>query len=376
LRRKENETRKISREGEIVGWLRDDPQCLQPLTVSKVCLPESEDGHWLDLDAVVVLSWKGQEFRFGVETKLMSTPKVIEAAIDQARRGCQGRSLNPMILVPYLPQSQLEVLMSRELSGLDMCGNGVVTVPGQLLFYRTGFPNKYPHNAGIRNVYRKESSIVARVFLLRPSFRSLGSLLKETDSRGGEVTLATASKVCSELDNDLVIERKREPGGRNQRLRLLQPDKLMDRLDTHYTPPEVTKVFTGNWTLTEERLREELWAWAEETKERVVLTGSSSISAYAVMAREPLQSFYCSNVESASKWLGESLRQTSRFANVQLRETRDKFVYFDRRKDLVASPIQVYLDLMTGDKREQEAAEQVRRFIMDAVKQPRNGEPA
>ena len=152
--------------------------------------------------------------------------------------------------------------------------------------------------------------------------------------------------------------------------------KLLDRLDTHYTPPEVTKVFSGNWTLTEERLREELWAWAQETKERIVLTGESSISAYAVMAHEPLQAFYCSNVENASKWLGESLRQTSRFANVQLRETRDKFVYFDQRKDLVASPIQAYLDLMTGDKREQEAAEQVRQFIMDTVKQPWNGEPA
>ena len=205
---------------------------------------------------------------------------------------------------------------------------------------------------------------------------ALGGLLEETNARGGEVTLATASKVCSELDNDLVIERKREPGGRNQRLRLLRPRKLLDRLDTHYTPPEVTKVFSGNWTLTEERLREELWAWAQETKERIVLTGESSISAYVVMAREPLQAFYCSSVENASKWLGESLRQTSRFANVQLRETRDKFVYFDQRKDLVASPIQAYLDLMTGDKREQEAAEQVRQFIMDTVKQPWNGEPA
>ena len=112
---------------------------------------------------------------------------------------------------------------------------------------------------------------------------ALGGLLDETNARGGEVTLATASKVCSELDNDLVIERKREPGGRNQRLRLLQPRKLLDRLDTHYTPPEVTKVFSGNWTLTEERLREELWAWAQETKKRIVLTGESSISAYVVM---------------------------------------------------------------------------------------------
>ena len=92
------------------------------------------------------------------------------------------------------------------------------------------------------------------------------------------------------------------------------------------------------------------------------------------MAREPLQSFYCSDIESAAKWLGDPLREASRFANVQLRETRDNFVYFDQREDLLASPIQVYLDLMTGDKRDQETAEQVRRIIMDAVQRTSNGE--
>ena len=165
--------------------------------------PENDNGDWLDLDAVIVLSWKDKEFRFGVETKLISTPKRIAAAIDQARRECEGQNLNPMILVPYLSQPQLELLMSQETSGLDMCGNGVVIVPGQLLWYRTGFPNQYPHNAGIKNIYRRESSIVARTFLLRPSFRSLGGVLEEIISRGGEVTLATVSKVCSQLDNDL-----------------------------------------------------------------------------------------------------------------------------------------------------------------------------
>jgi hypothetical protein len=339
-----------------------------------VSTPENGNGDWLDLDAVIVLSWKERQFRFGVETKLISTPKRVAAAIDQARRVCEGQNLNPMILVPYLSQPQLELLMSQEASGLDMCGNGLVIVPGQLLWYRTGFPNQYPHNAGIKNVYRRESSIVARTFLLRPSFRSLGGVLEEVISRGGEVTLATVSKVCSQLDNDLVIERKREPGSRNQNLRLLQPDMLLDRLDAHYTPPEVTKVFTGKWALSEEDLRQELRAWAQETKERVVLTGSSSVNAYAVMAREPLQSFYCSDIESVTKWLGDPLREASRFANVQLRETRDNFVYFDQREDLIASPIQVYLDLMTGDKRDQETAEQVRRSIMDAVRQSSNGE--
>ena len=244
-----------------------------------------------------------------------------------------------------------------------------------LLFYRTGFPNKYPRSAGIKNVYRKESSIVARVFLLRPRFQSVGAVLEEITSRGGEVTLATVSKVCSELDDDLVIEREASSRWSEPKTSFAAGRQAYwTSLEANYSPPEIAKSFTGNWTLNEERLRKELWAWAQEANERIVLTGSSSINTYAVMAREPLQSFYCSDVEGASRWLGEPLRETSRFANVQLRETRDNFVYFDQRENLVASPIQVYLELMTGDKRDQETAQQVRRFIMDALEQSRNGE--
>jgi hypothetical protein len=358
----------------MLSWLRDDPASLRPLTVSEVQGPSSDHGHWLKPDVVIALSWKDKEFRFGVETKSISTPKGITAAIDQARRGCAGQNLNPMILVPYLSQHQLELLTNQELSGLDMCGNGVVIVPERLLWYRTGFPNKYPRNTGIRNIYRKESSIVARTFLLRPSFQSLGDVLQEIVARGGKVTLATVSKVCSELDNDLIIERKRETKSRNQTLRLLQPDMLLDRLTTHYVPSEVTRAFIGKWALSEERLRQELRAWAQESKQRVVLTGASSVNAYAVMAREPLQEFYCSDIESATKWLGDPLREVSHFANVLLWETRDKFAYFDQREDLLASPIQVYLELMTGDKRDQETAAQVRRIIMGAVRRTSNGE--
>ena len=45
-------------------------------------------------------------------------------------------------------------------------------------------------------------------------------------------------------------------------------------------------------------------------------------------------------------------------------ETKDNTVYFDRRPGLVASPVQTYLELVTGDKRSQETAEQLRRPIL------------
>jgi len=107
---------------------------------------------------------------------------------------------------------------------------------------------------------------------------------------------------------------------------------------------------------------------------RVVLTGASSIESYAVMAREPMQSFYCTDINKAVASLGGDVRETDRFANVTLLETQDDFVYFDRRPGMVASPIQCYLELVNGEPREQETADQVRGVIRWQLAQVAQGE--
>jgi hypothetical protein len=59
--------------------------------------------------------------------------------------------------------------------------------------------------------------------------------------------------------------------------------------------------------------------------------------------------------------------QSDRFPNLELIETEDETVYFDAwQKDNFwwASPVQVYLELMSGDKRDQETAEQVRSLLL------------
>ena len=53
-------------------------------------------------------------------------------------------------------------------------------------------------------------------------------------------------------------------------------------------------------------------------------------------------------------------------------ETEDETVYFDAREERDfwwASPVQVYLELMAGDKRDQETAEQVKSLILKEVKE-------
>jgi hypothetical protein len=358
------QTRKIPSEAELLALLRQGRLLLPPVTITEVRnAPVRRKSRGLQIDAVAEIRWGRRKYRFAIACRSLTTPKALTAAIEQARRQSKPPCL-PLVLVPYLSPERLATLEQEQVSGLDACGNGVLIVPDELFVYRTGAPNQFPRGDRIFNIYRRTSSLVARVFLLVPEFDSVGEAGQETARRGGQVTVATVSKVCSTLDNDLVIDRRRAPGSKKRQLRLLQPDKLLELLAENYVPPAVTRTVTGKYSKSPDELRNALAAWKEKTGERVVLTGVGSVYAYAVMAREPVQPFYCSDLAGVLEWLGDDFKETTRFANVTLLESRDDFVYFDVRPDLTASPIQTYLELSTGDKRDRETAEQVRRLIL------------
>jgi hypothetical protein len=309
-----------------------------------------------------------------VETRRLWTPKAVSEATEAARRAAAVTGLNPLVLVPYLGEERILSLEAEGVSGIDLCGNGVVVVPGELLILRTGFPNRFRWEGTIKNVYRRNSSIVARLFLIVPRFDSVKAALEEIRRRGGGVAIATVSKVCKSLENDLVIERERGEAPVARRLRLLQPEKLLDLLADNYVPPEVRRSLRGKCALPPEAFRDRLAGGGADGNLKVVLTGTSSVDAYAVMAREPVQSFYCNDIDAVVARLGGDLRETDRFANVTFQETRDDFVYFDRRPGLIASPIQTYLELARGDQREKETADQVRRLILGRRDRASGGE--
>ena len=209
---------------------------------------------------------------------------------------------------------------------------------------------------------------VPRAFLLKPQYDSITQLMDEIKSRGGNITQSTVSKVCGSLDQDLVIERTKGQLPRTRNLRLLQPDKLLELLTENYAPPLINQRLTAKTTLAPDQFCRRLMEWGMEAGEKAALTGSSSAGQYAVMAREPIQSLYCSNLESLLRRLGPDLEEMSRFPNIELLETEEDFVYFDVRDNLAASPVQTYLELMQGDKREQETAEQLRKVILQPLK--------
>src|SRR3954471_7252722 len=186
-------------------------------------------------DLVLEAKWDGGKARFVAEIKSVSTPKEFEAATWKAEAHARSARALPMILLPYLRESQLRELEERKVSGIDLCGNGVVVVPGRLTVFRTGHPNQFRSSAPIKNVYRRNTSMVGRAFLSTPAYSSLKAVCDAVNAknllvRKGERTpmrVATAWKALKGLQDDLIVER-------SDGFRLLQADKLLENLAENY----------------------------------------------------------------------------------------------------------------------------------------------
>jgi hypothetical protein len=263
-----------------------------------------------------------------------------------------------MVVVPYLSPRALDRLREEKVSGIDLSGNCLVVVPGEWFIRSTGAKNRYPARASIKNVYRGVSSLVARVFFARPDFPSVQDILNEILSRGGKITLPTVSKALKGLEEDLLV-------GREEIIRVLQPDRLLDLLLENYRAPVVGRRLQIKVTDREGTFRQ----FARNARESNVYVAGDLPSRYVVLpTTDDVRRIYASSVEAVTE--GVEFEEYSRFPNVELVEVEDQTVYFDPDEENGfpwISALQTYLILASGGKREQEAAAQIRPDLIAAA---------
>ncbi len=323
------------------------------------------------IDAIIEGAWDAAKARFAVAAMALSTPKAFFTAISVLKASRLPDGCRPMVMMPFLAGDHLGELERSGMSGIDLCGNGVVIIPGRLFIARSGNKNCFSTYAPIKNVYRKNSSLVGRMLLSYPVLSSVKNAVETVgafDTLAAAalkkpLTFATVSKVLAGMEQDLLVAR--EKGA----LRLLQPDVLLEKLALNYTQPQcaasiAVKVRTGKLPLEKLLLRESL---AQNLP--VMATGLSSVSRYAVMQRGEMLSIYCPGADDLLKRLPATA--SDRFPNLEIIETRDAEVYFDARREqgfCWASPVQTFLELMQGDKRDRETAQRIKTVIVDRVR--------
>ncbi|MGA1796851.1 MAG: hypothetical protein ACMUIL_13430 [bacterium] len=357
--------KKMPTEKEIIEQLRRGKVLLPPLYIRFLeAHPEADRNHRLDV--FVEVSWRDSTVRFAVECKSISTPKAFQDGLSLLKSSNLPKNYLPMLIMPFLSESQLQELERDMISGIDLCGNGVVVVPGMFAVFRSAGKNRFSSSAPIKNIYRKNSSMVGRVFLVNSGYDTVQNICSEINRRNilvnhwdkKPMSLSTVSKSLKALEEDLIVER-------DDTIRLLQPDKLLEKLSENYVPPKIKEKV--RLKVAEERgtIKELLLKQSQELGLPLVATGTSSVTQFAVMQRGDLFSVYSPRLEMLMERMSGS--QSDHFPNLEIIETEDETVYFDARRDggfWWASPVQVYLELMAGDKRDQETAEQVKSHLL------------
>ena len=309
---------------------------------------------------------------FAVVYKTSWTAQSFEAAIKQLDSAAFSAPVLPLILLPYLDEAKLEVLATWQISGLDLCGNALLMVPGRLLVQRSGQPNRFKIERGLKSPYTGKASLVGRALLEQPHFETANELLAFIRTHGGDLSQALVSRTLKALEDDLVAEQ-----GKGQGIMVLQPGKLLDRL------VEGWKTYADRPANREERLlwrgRVSLADSSRSTSEtmnamlsaqtvhhqRLVMTGLSSAARWTNLSSGEMQSFYVDAVGDLLR--GYNAEETRRFPNLELWRPPDEAVYFDALEDHYgrwASPVQTYLEMVTGDARTQDAAQALRASLL------------
>lgn len=344
-------------ESEMLSRFRVGAVLLPPLVVKSCTLLS---GPKEKADARLELERPGEPegFRFVLEVKARSTPQTVQLAIAQARAAVQDGEW-PMIQVPFLTRERLADLEREQVSGVDLCGNGVVVVPGRLYVVRSGAPNRYRDSRPLSNPYRGRSAMVARILLQRPRWESLSALAAAIQAAGPGLSLPQVSKAVQALQEDLIVSKSAGA------ITLREPLRLLDKLGREWRTPRMEKRQPLRLPAGTD------WARILSSKPQLnwAITGESSVTRYAMFSQGGPRRIAVSSLPLAMTLLVGTPEPVPNFADVELMETDEPGCFFgneiDEKGTRWASRLQTWLELQSGDARQQEAAKDLRLQILE-----------
>lgn len=327
-------------------------------------------------DARIRLTHRGESKTFIVEYKKLWTGAALQSAIQQVREYAELSPGDlPLVVVPYLSEEHLETLLAARVSGLDLLGNGVIDADKWLLVF-SGKPNKFKNTQAVKSPYQGKSALVARTLLSCPVLPNAEALRAEVEQRGGKVSQPVVSRALKAFRDDLVVGIQAGQG-----IVLLQPEKLLDRLTQQWKlqverwkASGQTVLWSGQVAGSPEEFLPKIFANAHENAQPAVLTGLKSSVQLTHLTSESTQYLYSERVGSLLR--GLNAKETRRFTNFEVWLPPDQAVFFD---PVVTddgwrwgSVLQTYLELVTGDVRLQQSAEELRDALLNVAEEKKN----
>jgi hypothetical protein len=349
------------READLLKRLEPGAVLLAPVVVRKMTMEPGRQA----VDARIDIGWPrcDEAFPFVVEVKTQSTPAIIRSAIANARAAAR-RDERIMIMVPYMSPERLDELERDGVSGIDLCGNGVVVVPGRLCILRSGHPNLYPDSRPLNNPYRGRSALVARTLLTSSFWPTLSAMVESMHGHGAGISMAQASKAVRALEDDLIVTKAAGA------IKLQEPARLLDKLGAAWRPPTVR----GRRTLKLATNAKAAWArqLSADSDLQWAVTGESSATHSITFAQGGPRRIAVSDLSRATAALvGATSETVPNFADLELLETEEPGFFYGATPDAHgirwASHLQTWIELQAGDARQRDAARDLRPLILERV---------
>jgi len=347
-------------EQQMFGKLRLGSTLLEPLVLRSCQLLGKGPGE-ADMRIELALPGESQGYQFVVEAKSRSTPQAVEQAMARATHAA-GDGEIPMIYVPYLSPERLTELEHASVCGVDLCGNGLVIVPNRIWILRTGNPNQFHDSRPLNNPFRGRSALVARILLTMPEWGSLTELAASVHQMGGALSLPQASKAVSALEDERIVHKSAGT------IKLADPLRMLDELGVAWSPPVGRRQslhLSPQVNVAAAFNSAPLLKWA--------VTGESSVRRHVTFAQGGPRKIAVSDLELAFSLLDGTPESIPNFATVELLEADEPGFYFGNEVDddgtRWASPLQTWLELNSGDARQQAAARDLRKQILKQVRQ-------
>jgi hypothetical protein len=289
-----------------------------------------------------------------VDVKGSGQPRIVRDAINQLLRyQTETSGAYGVLVAPYISPQSARLCAENGIGYVDLTGNCRLSF-GSVYVERDGRPNPAPQRRELRSLYAPRTTRVLRVLLRDPKkFWRLQPLAQEA-----RVSLGQAYNVKKMLADREWI--RTEATG----LRLADPRTLLQEWSQHYThrknagrdfysldmPPEVER---------------KLAAACRDAAVPYAFTGFSAAARLAPMVRyQRIMAYISGNLTPVVTALG--LKEVPSGANVTLLSPYDDGVLYGATEVdglRIASPIQVYLDLIGYRGRGEEAAA----FVLDQV---------
>lgn len=316
-------------------------------------------------DAEIDLNVSGRSFTLIVQAKKTVYPRDVRQANWQFREGSlspprgQGRASLSFLLAESISPGAKELLREKRIGYYDSGGSLYLSAPGAYLYIDKPPPKTFARS--VRSLFSgRRAQVLHALLILHQDWFSV----KELAPRA-MVSPATASQVLTELERfDWLVSRGQGP---NKERYLREPAALLDawvKQLAFVRPPNLRRYYVPD--AKADTLLERIGEVLDAHDARYAISHQAAAQRYAPFLSSVSQVrtrlLIGSNADAAIGDLGARL--VNEGANLVVVDAKSpaELLFRERIGGIwLASPIQVYLDLLLGEGRAKEMAEHLRK---------------